>query len=61
MTLRWVGIILLLLIWPGNGLPAASPLEVVLKQCQLIRITGQFSSTGTKYQIAGQCLTYPTQ
>ena len=27
----------------------------------MIRITGQFSSTGTKYQIAGQCLTYPTQ
>ncbi|MGC3974846.1 MAG: hypothetical protein QM771_10745 [Nitrospira sp.] len=61
MTTRLAGFFLLLLIWPGETVLADSPLEVVLKQCQLIRITGQFSSTGAKYQTAGQCLKYPTQ
>ena len=61
MTIRWIGILLPLLTWTEEGFPAASPLEVVGKQCQLIRITGQFSSTGAKYQTAGQCLKYPTQ
>ena len=60
VTTRLVGI-LVLLIWPGETVLAASPLEVVLKQCQLIKITGQFSSTEAKYQTAGQCLQYPTQ
>jgi hypothetical protein len=61
MTIRWAGILLLLFIQPEEVFPAVSPLEVVLKQCQLITITGQFSSTGAKYQTAGQCLKYPTQ
>ena len=29
MTIRWVGILLLLLLWPGEGLAVASPLESV--------------------------------
>ncbi len=64
-AIRWIGFLVSLLIWPGEGLRAAGPLEgdpleVILKQCQLAKITGQFSSTGAKYQTAGQCLKYPT-
>lgn len=61
MTIQWIGILLFLFLSTGEGRSATSPLEVVLKQCQLIRITGQFSSTRAKYETAGQCLKYPTQ